>query len=582
MRNRKFFYLFILITYSLILFASPDLHSFITQITESSCRDYYYRSADPSWDYLKFHNGKTREEGTSGHDSAMAYIDNTFKEYFGAGNVYVHEFDWADGTGGKGYNVIGKKPGQGSDIWIVGAHYDSYDMDYSGTAPGANDNGSGLVGLLELARIINTRGSDATIYFCAWDAEEPRYASHSWEQGSSFGSDSYSGPSGSRAWLNDHFTTDPLLAVGNTLLWQNIKGNINLDMFGYPTEINTLWLYHGGNSWNNTVDESVNSYPLPSTTNTLYQDAITYLQEYGYDDEDPKNYLTVVGKGTMEYSDNISFSRAGIASLEYAESDWSSDIYYHKWSDYYRPGSGDDNFDDENPQVKFMSMVIRGVAALLADTANVVLTSEVPLPIILREFYAISDNEKVLLRWISDSEVENLGFIIERRTSYDQPWETLANYLDDINLIGQGNSTDIAEYEFADTSVEFGQHYEYRLSDVSFSGQISPLKSTSVLFRDNKSENNHILNEKAFPNPFNPKLAIDYELPADARITITVFDINGRVLENLMSNNFQETGKHHYSWNAERYSSGLYLLQLSARGADGTRDTKVIKLMLEK
>ena len=353
-------------------------------------------------------------------------------------------------------------------------------------------------------------------------------------------------------------------------------------MFGYPVVSNTLWLYHGGNSWNNTIDQSANSYPLVTLVNTLYQDAISYLQNYGYDDNNPKNYINVVGKGTMEYSDNISFSRAGIASLEYAESDWNSDVHYHKWSDYYRPGSGDDNFDDENPQVKFMSMVMRGVAALLADTAKVVLTSEVPLPIKLREFSAVPDNKNVIIRWRTDSEVENLGFIIERRNSYDQSWTMLANYLDDVNLIGQGNSTVITEYEFADTNVELGQHYEYRLSDVAYSGKISPLKSTSVLFRSHKFENNYILNENAYPNPFNPTLSIDYELPKNSNLSIIVFDINGRVIENLISNNFQKIGKHHYLWNAEKYSSGLYLLQLCAFGPDGTRDTKVIKLMLEK
>ncbi|MCF7833551.1 MAG: Zn-dependent exopeptidase M28, partial [Candidatus Marinimicrobia bacterium] len=487
-----------------ILFASTDLHTFVQQITEESIRDYFYRSEDPSWDPLKFHYGKTREEGTNGHDSAKVFIENTLNDYLGPENVYVDEFSWPDGTDGKGYNIIGRKPGQGSDIWIVGAHYDSYDMDYTGSAPGANDNGSGLVGLLELARIINTRESDASIYFCAWDAEEPRSSSHSWENESSFGSDLYNGPSGSRAWVNDHFTTNPLLATGDTLLWQNIKGNLNLDMFGYPVISNTLWLYHGGDSWNSTIDESSNFYPLLTTSNTLYQDAITYLQNYAYDDNNPRNYINVVGKGTMQYSDNISFSRAGIASLEYAESDWNSDIHYHKWSDYYRPGSGDDNFDDENPQVKFISMVLRGATALLADTAGVNLSSEVPLPVTLTDFIAISEQEHVLLSWVTESELENLGFIIERRTSYDQPWSVLAYYLDDAELMGQGNSTLTTDYSFKDSCVQIGQHYEYRLSEVEFSGKILPLKSTSVLFRDKNSENDYILNENAYPNPFNP------------------------------------------------------------------------------
>jgi hypothetical protein len=229
-----------------------------------------------------------------------------------------------------------------------------------------------------------------------------------------------------------------------------------------------------------------------------------------------------------------------------------------------------------------MSMVIRGAAALLADTAGVTLTSEVPLPVTLTHFIATSENEHVQLSWVTESELENLGFVIERRSSYDQLWTIVACYLDDINLIGQGNSTVRTEYNFADTCIEFGHHYEYRLSEVDFSGKISPLKNTSVLYQGSKLNNKFIINENAYPNPFNPLLAIDYELPLEAKVMISVFDVNGRPLEQLTNNNIQQIGKHHLGWNAEKYSSGLYLLQLNASFDDGSKSTKVIKLILEK
>ncbi|TXT56091.1 MAG: putative Aminopeptidase S [Candidatus Thorarchaeota archaeon] len=66
-------------------------------------------------------------------------------------------------------NVIARLPGTLGDeapSVVVGAHYDTVSCD------GANDDGSGTVALLELARILSPHTFPADIYFCAWNAEE--------------------------------------------------------------------------------------------------------------------------------------------------------------------------------------------------------------------------------------------------------------------------------------------------------------------------------------------------------------------------------------------------------------------------
>ena len=466
--------------------------------------------------------------------------------------------------------------GASSDIWVLGAHYDSYDSDHTGTAPGANDNGSGMVSVLEMARIINTRESDATILFCLWDGEEPN-----WVSATSFGSSSYSGPSGSRAWVNDYFTTDIASANGDTLLWSRVKGNINMDMFGYPASNNTLWLYHGGDEWNNSIDGNT-YYPTATASNTLYDDAEFYLEDYGCDDEDPRNYVSVVGKGTMQYSDNISFSRAGIPSLEYAESDWGSDTHYHKWSDYYRPASGDANFlNDENPQLRFVSMVTRGAAALLADTANVKF-SEAGTPVILSDFVAASSNKRVELSWQTESEIENLGFILEKRRDRSDDWAMIASYLNNEELIGQGFSNVSTEYIYFDSLVMANQQYEYRLLEVDFSGKIKALTSTSVLYIDMDRSDNMLLQGNAYPNPFNPVLTIEYSLERDAQVGIKVFDIRGYQVAELQKSSVMKLGNYHLKWNASDLSSGVYLVQVLARYDNMQREAQVMKLILNK
>jgi Zn-dependent M28 family amino/carboxypeptidase len=68
-------------------------------------------------------------------------------------------------------NIIGEVIGnKGSEILIIGAHYDTV----PGT-PGADDNASGIAGLLELARLTALKPSSMTIRFVAFTLEEPPF-----------------------------------------------------------------------------------------------------------------------------------------------------------------------------------------------------------------------------------------------------------------------------------------------------------------------------------------------------------------------------------------------------------------------
>jgi len=70
------------------------------------------------------------------------------------------------------WNVIATKPGvlYPDSVIIIGGHYDS--IVYDGTdpfvwAPGADDNASGAVGVLEAARILASVDLDCTVKFAS-------------------------------------------------------------------------------------------------------------------------------------------------------------------------------------------------------------------------------------------------------------------------------------------------------------------------------------------------------------------------------------------------------------------------------
>ena len=80
----------------------------------------------------------------------------------------------------------------------------------------------------------------------------------------------------------------------------------------------------------------------------------------------------------------------------------------------------------------------------------------------------------------------------------------------------------------------------------------------------------------SYPNPFNPVTVIKYELRTAGSVTLKLYDILGNEIETLI-NEKQSAGTYNFEWNAEKFSSGIYLAKLN------TGDfSKTIKLIFAK
>ncbi len=73
-----------------------------------------------------------------------------------------------------------------------------------------------------------------------------------------------------------------------------------------------------------------------------------------------------------------------------------------------------------------------------------------------------------------------------------------------------------------------------------------------------------------YPNPFNPKTIISYELQVTGYIKISVYDINGKHISDLV-NQIQIAGKHETEFDGSNFSSGIYFYKLET---DGYKDVK--------
>jgi len=71
------------------------------------------------------------------------------------------------------------------------------------------------------------------------------------------------------------------------------------------------------------------------------------------------------------------------------------------------------------------------------------------------------------------------------------------------------------------------------------------------------------INLSAYPNPFNGWLAIRAQLPFNVPAEISVYNISGQKLEQLYSGK-APLDQSVVLWNASRYSSGVYFLELKA------------------
>jgi hypothetical protein len=124
-----------------------------------------------------------RAPATEGDVLARAFIADRFRclGLVPGGPAGSYEQPFTNRGGQRTANVIGFVPGSdldrelASEIIVVGAHHDHLGVIDGETYPGANDNASGVAGLLAIAEAVQQRASSPrrTIAFVAFGSEEP-------------------------------------------------------------------------------------------------------------------------------------------------------------------------------------------------------------------------------------------------------------------------------------------------------------------------------------------------------------------------------------------------------------------------
>ena len=231
-------------------------------------------------------------------------------------SVYLHDFlvFHHDSLFETSDNVIALKRGlvHPDEYVVCGAHYDSYNnspgLPDSLRAPGADDNATGVAGIMEAARLLSHCHFERSVLFCNWAAEEV-------------------GLKGSEAFANE--CAEHLV---------DIVGYFNLDMTGYlkeGTDLHVHLLY-------TTRDSLIANY------------VYNFCDVYYPDMPVRQNWLPW---GDSDYS---SFNRAGYAAIHPFEDVYFSSPYIHSSNDIL--GVSVNNM----PQCKRFTELNLGLVATLA------------------------------------------------------------------------------------------------------------------------------------------------------------------------------------------------------------------------
>ncbi|MCS7052731.1 MAG: M14 family zinc carboxypeptidase [Ignavibacterium sp.] len=203
------------------------------------------------------------------------------------------------------------------------------------------------------------------------------------------------------------------------------------------------------------------------------------------------------------------------------------------------------------------------------------------VPVELSSFTGKVVNGKVNLEWITSSELNNLGFEIQRKilgTDFD--WKVVGF------VEGKGTTSDRNVYSFIDDPKTNGTII-YRLKQIDIDGSFRILPTVSINFEIPKE----FVLEQNYPNPFGKALNTDnlstkiiWQSPVSGWITLKVYDILGREVATLIDE-YREAGRYEVEFAAtseklNSLPSGIYFYHLKVN--ENSHESKEIYSAIRK
>jgi len=178
-----------------------------------------------------------------------------------------------------------------------------------------------------------------------------------------------------------------------------------------------------------------------------------------------------------------------------------------------------------------------------------------PVPVSLTYFQIKSASyDKIILEWRTESEMNSLGFDIEKMNSNGDFQRTGF-------LKSHGTSAEPHTYQFIDDDIQ-SEHCTYRLKQMDYDGSFHYSAEISASIEMPAT----LVVNPCYPNPFNNSTMISFYNPVESRATISIFNIRGELIATLFDQQLP-MGWHQFRWhgtdaNQKVISSGIYFVKI--------------------
>jgi FlgD Ig-like domain len=191
-----------------------------------------------------------------------------------------------------------------------------------------------------------------------------------------------------------------------------------------------------------------------------------------------------------------------------------------------------------------------------------------PLPLTFISFGGVLKDNEAELTWATANETNNSGFDIER--SRDGK-----NFIAIGFIKSKGNTSAETDYSFTDAALQAGINY-YRLKQTDYDGNFKYSSVIKIAYTNGNANTITIA-----PNPFSNNTSISFTLPQSQKVSIQIFDIDGRLIKTIVNEQMQ-AGVHQLTWNATiengtLVAKGMYYLRLNTGSYAETKKLSLIK-----
>ncbi len=362
----------------------------------------------------------------------------------------------------------------------------------------------------------------------------------------------------------EHFadnSEETVLSNYGMMLWGNLNYNYNEATMGYNQsgKSDFGWMSYKNRGWNDAH-------------------VVGYMESHDEERLMYKNLQYGNSSGSYDITDlNIALNRIKLASAFFftipgPKMLWQFGELGYDFSINYPSGTDNDRITPKPIRWDYFE-----------DTARRNLYKTMQAIITLRESYDVFRTADFSLNvsgiakriWLNDNSMNvaiigNFGVTPVQATPSFQNTGTWYDYF-------TGDSVDVTNTDMQ-ISLEPGEFH-------IFTSVNTPHPGGDILLDVNEDKNSQLITDyklfQNYPNPFNPTTVISYQLPKSSFVTIKIYDVLGRLVKTLVSQN-QSKGKFQASWNGtdefgNKIATGIYLYRIQSDNFISTRKMLLLK-----